>query len=272
MWIIPCLTDGLGNRLFQYAAAAGLAEKTKGSLVFLLPKCGKTGHGDFENIFKLFPKVPIEFTLQVGASYRYFDEKDGNAFTYEPFPNASVENILVRGCRQTELYFPASGILPDWSSLDKNLLTKYNIDTPEKQEKTWFLHVRLGDYRILPHHYLDLRSYYRSALSKIPIGSTIIWSSDEPEIYKEFLEGLAMQYGLHLVLNKENDELETLYILSHCKAGGVCSNSTFSWWAAYFSRSGSGSKSGIWYIPEKWGANLPPARDIYSSWMTKLAI
>ena len=64
-----------------------------------------------------------------------------------------------------------------------------------------------------------------------------------------------------------------MYILSHCKAGGIGSNSTFSWWAAYFS--GGGTGTGKWYFPEIWGREshgLPRAKDIYSSWMTKLTI
>jgi hypothetical protein len=34
----------------------------------------------------------------------------------------------------------------------------------------WFIHVRLGDYKILPHHQVNLKSDYAQCLDKIPRG------------------------------------------------------------------------------------------------------
>jgi hypothetical protein len=58
-WVAPHLTGGLGNRLFQYAAAAGLAEKWQREVIFFLPRCGETSHGAFNNIFELLPSVKV---------------------------------------------------------------------------------------------------------------------------------------------------------------------------------------------------------------------
>jgi hypothetical protein len=276
MWIIPKLSSGLGNRLFQYACAEGLADKWNGTVKFLLSKCGPTEHGDYENIFKMFPTVSLEIAPpQQINTWMYFHESPGNAFTFQEFPAAApVDLAIVTGSRQSERYFPRTRIEPSWSTLGYNgLLKEYDLDTNDKQKNTWWLHVRLGDYRILPHHYLNLKAYYLRAFQKIPRGSRILWASDEPEVYRNYLEKIAEEYDLRLELIREDDELKTMYILSHCKAGGIGSNSTFSWWAAYFS--GGGLGTGSWYFPEIWGKELhglPQARDIYSSWMTKLSV
>lgn len=269
---VPRLTDGLGNRLFQYAAAVGLSEKWKSKVIFLLSKCEKTGHGDFENIFKLFPQTLLE-TAAPSNGFQILHETPNAPFTFEEFPSRPSSQVaIITGCRQSEKYFINTPIIPDWSSVNQSLLGKYG-----PLETSWFLHVRLGDYRKLPHHFLDLRNYYTDAFSRIPRGSMIIWASDEPGIYKNYLETMAGLFNHTLVLIEEEDELETLFILSHCKAGGICSNSTFSWWAAYFSRGcrdedtkAEKATKAAWYFPSVWGYNLPPATDIYSDWMVKL--
>ena len=275
MIIIPKLSSGLGNRLFQYACAQGVAEKWKGNVIFLLSQCGSTDHGSFNNIFKMFPSIPVETAPPHVNKWSYFHEGDGAAFTYEEFPEVpNLELAIITGCRQSELYFPKSRIEPSWSSLGyESLLESYNLNTDEKQKNTWWLHVRLGDYRKLSHHYIDLRSYYLKAFLLLKKGSRILWASDEPDIYGEYLKNIAAECGHELILIKETDELKTLYLLSHCKAGGIGSNSTYSWWAAYFS--GGGKSEGTWYFPEIWGNEmygLPKSRDIYSGWMTKLSV
>ena len=59
MYVVPRLTDGLGNRLFQYAVALGLAKKWNRTVAFSRDFHLPTNHGDSEDFFKLFPDVPI---------------------------------------------------------------------------------------------------------------------------------------------------------------------------------------------------------------------
>jgi hypothetical protein len=74
LWAAPQLSGGLGNRLFQYACTKGYSEKTNRKTYFLLPTSGKTDHGAFENIFNLFPEIPI--LESIDRWYKYEEKKD----------------------------------------------------------------------------------------------------------------------------------------------------------------------------------------------------
>lgn len=264
--VIPALTCGLGNRLFVYAAAEGLAERYGGKVKFMLAKCHPTGHGDFENIFKMFPSVPFEEGGGSGV-VEYYKEAGEDVFTYRELAQPTSDFVVLGGCRQSWKYGPRRQLEPAWSypALD----AKYQLVAGAP---CWFLHVRLGDYRILAHHFIDLRDYYRRALSQLPRGARVLWASDEPGLIRGYLESVAGELGLTLVEIEETDELEVLYVLSKCRAGGIGSNSTFSWWAAYFARGGK-NLGQRWFFPARWGnAGLPVARDIYCEWMTLLEV
>lgn len=267
-WVAGHLTGGIGNRLFQHAAAAGLAEKWSVPLVFYLPECGPTNHGAFENIFKLFPTVPR--ILNEVPVERLAEPKDGT-FTYTPFPEQQTSSyVSIDGWRQTERYFPKNGLFPDFeAAISKerceSLLQEYDLDTVEKRQATWFLHVRLGDYKILPHHQIDIHNYYEKAVKHIPQGARVLLFSDDIEPLGMFLLGFLRQMGIEPIPVYLKDELDSLYVMSQCWGGAVVANSTFSWWGAYFAKRYQ-PKGYVSVYPSVWGKRLPAATDIVPSW------
>ena len=142
-WVAGRLSGGLGNRLFQHAAALGLAECLGKEAVFFLPQCASTEHGPFESIFKLFPGTRI---VETAAEWGILREPVNEFYKYVPFPEEVMLPSVIHGWRQTEKYFPRGGIQVDWSS----------VTAPSIDPNSWFVHVRLGDYKILPHHQVDL--------------------------------------------------------------------------------------------------------------------
>lgn len=267
-WVAGHLTGGLGNRLFQHAAAAGLSESWQIPLVFYLPDCSETGHGAFDNIFKLFPTVP---RVVEQVPFQRLREAPNGVFTYEPFPSIQpAPYTTVDGYRQSELYFPTKGIHPEFEAALTNercstLTAQVGLVTVDQKQNAWFIHVRLGDYKLLPHHQINIGSYYSQAVKYIPKDATVFLFCDEVEEHGPVLQSFFKQLGVDTIPVHLQDELESLYLMSQCWGGAVIANSTFSWWGAYCAKQNSPSTfQGIY--PSVWGQGLPFAKDIVPSW------
>lgn len=267
-WVAGHLTGGLGNRLFQHAAAIGLSEKWGHRIVFSLPHCSPTNHGPFDNIFRLFPSIPIQIEEE---PFLNLYEPNGNVFTYTPFQEDRVAaNIVVDGWRQAPRYFPSYGVHVDLEGVisperKNELLQKYSLQ--ESRQQTCFLHIRLGDYKILPHHQIDIGNYIQKASAQFSPHTRFLVFSDEAAAYKTILENLVKAVGHDPIVVEETDELENLYLMSQCWKGAIVANSTFSWWGAYFARQRSPNPNTfVACYPKIWGQGLPPARDIVPSW------
>ena len=261
-WVAPHLTGGIGNRLFEFAAAAGLAEKWNRRVVFFLPRCSSTDHGPFDTIFKLFPSVPI---IESAESWETLEEPRNNMYRYTPFSQMPVNGpTIVHGYRQSEKYFPVGGVVPDFEgALGPEKAATIRAKMPKD---AWFLHVRLGDYKILPHHQVNLKGYYAECLDKVPKGSPLILFSDEPELCSEYFMIEAGPRSLDFSVCTNKDELVNLYMMSLCSGGAITANSTFSWWGAYFARQNAKKSTFQAFYPSMWGQGMPPPIDLIPSW------
>lgn len=259
LWVASKLQCGLGNRLFQLAAAKQAAEMWSVPLVFAMPYCCPSEHGDFSTIFKLFPSIPKIWKAEAEVCI----EQDG-CFKYSPLPaSAPSQHILLKGFWQAASYV-SDNMVPSWDAINgqekEALLKRWCLETPEQKSKTVFIHVRLGDYKILPHHQVPLLGYYARAMSEFSEDTRFLIFSDSLE------EARALPvFSDRCVFVDEVDEYKTLYLMSLC-SGAITANSTFSWWGAYFARQGKEFKT---YMPAKWMASCPePTESIYPSWAT----
>jgi hypothetical protein len=220
-WVAPCLSDGLGNRLFQYACAKSYAEQYNKELVYFLPRARATTHGSYKNMFKLFPETRV---LETDVSWNEVEEQD--YYKYEHISPID-QKLVIKGSRQSYNYFKDTTICPAFENAISNERLDYLNTTYLRNRNLLFsIHLRLGDYKYLPHYKINLPAYYEAALKLIPENAEVLLFSDEPEV--------ASQIFPNFRVCQETDEVETLYLMSQCLLGSIAANSTFSYWGSYF--------------------------------------
>lgn len=267
-WVAPGLSSGLGNRLFQFAAAAGAAERWRTPLVFSLPCCKEAPHGAFATIFRMYPHIPqVEegFTAEV-------KEIPQTHYEFAELPvTAPASKTLLHGFRQNPRYFPkdSSALEPNWdfalggSAVRRWIEFDAGFTNPQERARTVSLHVRLGDYRKLAHHQENLTSYYARALQKVGPGSRLHLFSDEPDLCRAQFGQLCAARGLNLTVAKVRSDVESLYEMSLCLGGNITANSTFSWWGAWFAHA-AGSPWATY--PSRWGQGMPDPAGVVPAW------
>ena len=254
--LVPRLTDGLGNRLFQYSVAKALSEKWGWSLVFAKRYTHATNHGNHELFFKLFPEVPFDNTEQ---DYTILANNKDAIFVYKELTMPSRSAILT-SCWHNPRYFADTLIEPNWANA-LGALTEISVPS-----NTWMVHFRRGDYDILNHYDVDLSKYYRKCFLAIPGGANVRIFSDEPlKCHDQLESALDGRLDLSISWSKETQDCRTLYEMSLCSGGAITANSTFSWWGAYFAKQRAGAGFQAFY-PHSWGVGLPPPNGVVPSW------
>ncbi len=277
MWVAPLLTGGLGNRLFQFAAAAGAAETWNRPLVFHMEACGECPHGPIASIFRMYPGVPVLTDGSATSAARI--EEPPRAF-YQHIPIETADEppnpCLIHGFRQSPLYSPKglNHLDPDWSAalggqhICEHLQRIARLDTSAERGRTVAIHIRLGDYKYLPHHQTDLGPYYARALQGITAGQRLHIFSDEPTVCCRLFDSFAKERGVEVTVAKGASDVEALYEMSLCRGGTITANSTFSWWGAWFAhRAGAAWAT----FPETMGSGMPPPSDLMPAWGVRVS-
>jgi hypothetical protein len=146
---------------------------------------------------------------------------------------------------------------PDFITLLQNTELCDRLKTTYPQlETSYFIHIRRGDYVGHKLYVIDYDSYFTKAIAHIlsinKDAHFFIVSDDIAfcKTYKVFDE-------INKTFIENMDTLHSIYFMSLCKKGGICSNSTFSGWATTLND--SSDKTII--FPSKW-INTPQKVDI----------
>jgi hypothetical protein len=237
--ISPILQGGLGNRMFQIASGFGVAQKQGKSL--FITGMAQNAHSSTDYFKSIFRNVPRK-AMEIQA---VFQEPQESALEYLNIPNEPID-MLMLGYMQSPKYFEEyrSSILDMFAMASEQkaaILAKY----PDVGER-YFLHVRRGDYLKLEMHNIDLMDYYHRAIQFIGRDAKYLVCSDDIAWCKTWseLEGVDVMFI-------EDDEVMTLYTMSMCSKGGICANSSFSWWGAYLNQ--NSHKRVV--FPDKWFNN-----------------
>jgi hypothetical protein len=210
------LMGGLGNWMFQIAFSEYL--KTKFNIDFRLCSYGKPGLWSttdlFDNIF------------------RNWKHLDGDRITDVQVTEQKLHPLDMGHVMMMHKDAHITGYFQDYKYITSSFLSKIVLPTtslerhPEVQY-TVFLHIRGGDY--VRHHLLDLNldSYYERAINIFPKDTQFSVFTNDIEYAKSkpFLNTISYTFI-------QESEVDSLYLMSQCK-GGICANSSFSWWGAY---------------------------------------
>lgn len=227
--------DGLGNRyfklafLYSYCKRNGYKPVVFSSLSDPDPKMNSILNGFWTQIQKKNTTnekfVKIEELLTEPCVYK----------KYEKLPELQGIPVFT-GFYQSEKYFKEYSkdikkFIWDDRPLDF-LLKKYPEIT-----NSYFIHVRGGDFLTLKHAIPNIDNYYKKCISMIGNKKFVIFTND-----KEYCSLLGLNYQVI-----EENEINSLYLMSKC-LGGVCANSTFSWWGAWLNE----RQDKEIYMPKEW--------------------
>jgi len=259
MYVTCFLSDGLGNRLFQIAAMLGYAERYGHTPVFVKEWIKHNADQPGGNsICDYFPNIPI--MSSAGITWTELKGEFTDAMTYRALPRV-LGSVKLHGAFQSPLYFPTGGV------------TLSGLVPRTMGARSLFLHIRRGDY-LHPlnwHHYVELDKYYERALSLFPASAHIVVCSDDLAWCKSVLPVRYPFISADKWIWFAGNEYETLSAMAGCTLGGICANSTFSWWGAYIGR----GEEKIITMPSLWiqrRPGFPLATDIYPVWAEQVSV
>jgi hypothetical protein len=234
--LLPMLQGGLGNILFQVFGVIGISESLKINpkinITFWKPA---TQHSSLNYFDTLLVKLK-KYHRNVQPK-RIINEKNLEKLTFSNLKSDDV--IVLKAYLQHYTYFwNLRDKLLSYLSFNACVQTKY----PRLSESA-FIHVRGGDYINHPIHQIELTNYYQKALDHIRAPHYYIFTNDE----KYFNTLKYLQNVPHTIV-REN-EIDSLYLMTQCKRGAICANSSFSWWGAFLNR------DRIICMPSKWFNN-----------------
>lgn len=264
MYVSVQVSDGFGNQMFKVAAMLGYAQRYGHQPVFCEEPLSSKDHPTTAlSIRDIFPHIPVKSEL-TKETWTLLQEPPDAAMTYIEFP-AIQGNVYMKGYFQSERYFPTL-VIPISLPILPHCIELFQNDW----SSIFFLHIRRGDY-LHPtnrHHTIDVFSYLQKSLAYFPAEQTCFVVSDDISWCRETLPTWFLRSWLFC---PTITDAETFYWMTLC-SGGICANSSFSWWAAYFLKRGHPPSVSIRIcMPRPWGQPpLPEARELISEWATPI--
>ncbi len=240
---------GLGNQMFQYAAARTLADRLGLELFFDVSsyKTDLARHYELD-VFKIRGGVLTKQDSIFRLMHRRvllggIPQLQEASFRFDSNINNISSGTWIKGYFQSEKYFAAndSQIRKDFTlNSQASELTNTFSDQIKTSSCPVSLHVRRGDYvtnaNANAYHGLTPISYYQQAVdiikSSFPALHLFIFS-DDPKWVSE-----NMNLGVPQTVMKANTPdrgCEDMYLMSLCRHH-VTANSSFSWWGAWLAR------------------------------------
>ncbi|MFW0717082.1 alpha-1,2-fucosyltransferase [Pedobacter sp. N23S346] len=266
--IIVKLQGGLGNQMFQYAAARSLSKSGKVyfDFAFLLQNNTTTESftarqfelGIFEQLntriaSKYFIRlIKSKRNILKGISPRYEEVNDENFLN---ILDTNSTNLYLDGYFQNPIYFQdlRTMLLKEFTFPK---LSGYSKEIELKIKQTKYpvaIHIRRGDYikpEIQNYHGILTLNYYKQSIenikSKIENPIFYIFSDDT-----EWCENNLSFIHNKKIISGTTQAWEDMYLISRCKHQ-IIANSSFSWWGAWLNP----NPEKMVIAPKKWFNNI----------------
>jgi hypothetical protein len=281
--IVVKVAGGLGNQLFQYAAARALSLKFNTELkldlrFFDQPKYRKS--------FQLAP-FNLPYIIATEFECKKLSNRPGNKFIkllkkngiqFPPYyrPSHLVEDDIMKLLTLNTLKLDSDYYLEGWLGNEmyfkdyRNiLLNDLNIDHNLKSHNKKYLslieqsnsvsvHIRRGDYLSSAYFNKLSSKYYHDAIQYLQLKiehPVFFFFSDDIQWVKDnysyldhtvFIEGNSKMLGAF----STNGAIDDLMLMRSCKHN-IMANSTFSWWGAWMNT----NTEKIVVTPQKWYEN-----------------
>jgi len=215
-----------GNMLYQIACAFAYCKRYDRTLVLPNRNNSWEFHSLLKNFRQFFATGPL-------------DPVDQGEKHYSNFQELPPGKKALRGYFQNEKYF-LDFYQEFYDMLYFNLNSTIEYKYPQLDESI-FLHIRGGDYRKFPkYHLVELKNYYIDALNFLKsrwnvTDFKVYVSTDDIPFYQSHFRPHFEKMGVNtssFVIVEENP-YNCFQIISKCRKGGICPNSTFCWWASY---------------------------------------
>jgi len=236
--LVPNLCGGLGNNLFQIFSVYGLSNKYGHDFRIKDIPLPPIKHSKIDYKERIFKRLNNYVEKDVNIDFIINSKENPlNEYQIGLIEDNLDKNIMIDGYLQVCEYFEGyRREILDLLEFEEEVIGRY-----EDINEAYFMHIRLGDYVNNSFHYINLEDYYKRCIEEIGKPSICYLFSNQIELCmdKEFIKDIRVR-------EIEEDEINSLYIMSKCGKGGIGGNSTFSWWGLYLN-----NEREYLYFPEK---------------------
>ena len=264
--VITKITNGMGNQMFQYAAARAHAARNETTvgldlMWFLYNKARKYGlscfnlsgkHASLLHILRLRGMTLKDWKQSIASDRLSSTHYVERGLSFDPTVLKLPKKVYLQGYFQSERYFidQEQVIREDFQFLRPLPNSCQAVLAKALSTDSISMHIRRTDYLTagLDQYVLSM-DYYARALehicNKLAKPHVFVFSDDPNWAFAN----LHLQIPMTIVSNSQMRDYEELQLMSMCK-NHIIANSSFSWWGAWLA---SGNEK-IVIAPEHWMA------------------
>jgi hypothetical protein len=260
--VINYAKGGIGNQLFQHIFGQSLANKLNAEYYSDISSYTNDSYRNNPTVWDLMPEpklINIKDNNPIG-SYLLIEDNYKNINEKLILPE-DISSLILNGYWQSENYMDSFFVNQTYEYLVGKCRDIINIDLAKEMAEhpnSIALHIRRKDYA---HMGLCKHSYYIGVVEYLMESlkdCAIYLFSDEPN----FAQHILINQGISFTHVQHENDLAVLYLMSLCKHF-IISNSSFSFWGAYFGE----KRGGNIYSPKEWTTIEATISPLPSRWI-----